>query len=969
MRNLRKLTAVVIAIALVLTSMTAAFAASTPANGAKAETLKSLGLYQGKDANDATVGLEDELTVEQGLTFLARLFGYDDEADALSDADVAAALEKFEDADQLSTFAKKIVAYSADKKIVEGKEVKGKLYIGAKDVMPGFRFATFILRQMGYTVDVTSEAVDQLAEVKGVDAAAVTESGDLTRDDAVGVMYAALTGETKAGATVIANIVGDNADLKAKAVAAGLIAAPTTLAVESVTAPNAKQIVVVFNKEVNKDTIVAASFEVFDNGSSTATVVAPALQSDNKTVILTLDGNSKLTNATNAKVVVKTDVKDAAGVALAAAYTKSDVLVKDTAMPTIVKLEPAGLKTFKVYFSEPVYDGVDATIANNQITVKSGIYTYVVNSITSDYAGKVLTVNVGTNLIEGDISVTINAQGMADAGAIRDFAGLVALKSTETMTFAIDTTPAVVTLDSVNKATGKAVVKFSKLVYGTNVKLFHSVSGAAAYGPKNGVGVTKSIAAAGDSWEFEFANALPSGKLTFFLVNDPDVAGNQLTDLYGVKVPNQTFTYEVITDVTPPTVSEVKINTNASFDVVFSEDVDSTEATKADNFEILKADGSKLNFNMAAQPDAKTARLTATLEDGATYTVNVKAMKDVAGNAMAAAYSVQKTIGDNTAPTVADKYIVGTNTIYIVYSEAMNETDITAKSSYLVAVSTATPGFKPLGDNDKVELVSNKKVKITWNDNNLVAGQADVQIGAVKDLAGKRLGDETTFVTTISNIPASELNLYDAQLIAANKIKIIFNKEIGSFDPGEFAIRQTGGSITSPAYAFTSVESNVVNGDGRSEVVLVLDADVKYDAKDNEAQTLKVITTGGAINTKSVELTVLKSNDSKAIADKLAPVVDKIVITSGTAIYVYFKENLNKLTFAGAGVNGFSVAGGTLTSVALANPNADGNVVILTGTDFTVNTDVSYNGTNGIKDLNDNALAAFTHTDALKTTP
>ena len=38
-------------------------------------------------------------------------------------------------------------------------------------------------------------------------------------------------------------------------------------------------------------------------------------------------------------------------------------------------------------------------------------------------------------------------------------------------------------------------------------------------------------------------------------------------------------------------------------------------------------------------------------------------MKDVAGNVMESAYSVQKTIGDNTPPSVANQYIVGSDTI------------------------------------------------------------------------------------------------------------------------------------------------------------------------------------------------------------------------------------------------------------------------------------------------------------------
>jgi hypothetical protein len=761
-------------------------------------------------------------------------------------------------------------------------------------------------------------------------------------------------------ATLAEKLVADGIIDEEAAAELGLVElAPATLEVVSVTAINAKQVSVVFNKDMNKDTLTATNFEIYDNGS-TKLAATPALQSDNKTVILTIDGNNKLTNASTAKVVVKKDVKAADDTALSADYTNDSVTVQDTVMPAIEKIETAGLKTLKIYFTEPVWNGVDDDIATNQITIKSGIYTYVVTGIKANYAEKSLTVTVGTNLIEGNLEITVNAQGMADSGAIRDFAGLVALKTVTNYTFAPDNTVATVTLDSVNKATKTAKVKFSKMVYGTNVKLYHSVNGEAAYGTAP---VSKTIDQAATEWEFTFTNAIPSGTLTFYLVND-SAASNQLTDLYGVKVPNQTFTYTVVADTTPPTVSEVKVNANTSFDVVFSEEVKASEV-KADNFEILKADGSKVSFGIALQSDGKTVRLSASLEDGATYTINVKAMQDVAGNAMAAAYSVQKTIGDNTHPSVSGKYIVGTNTIYIVYSEAMNEADIGNKANYLVDKTGGGSDFVALGDNDSVTVVTNKKVKITINSNDLVAGATDVQIGPVRDLAGKRLGNDATFQTLVSDIPGDTLEIYDAQLIAKNKIKVIFTNELGAFDPGEIGVRQADTDLAaSPALAFTSVESNVVNSDGRTEIVLVLDNDVKYNAVDTSGAALEVYSMSTTANTKSLEGTVLGTNLEKEIADKLAPAVDTVIFVNANQIKVKFTEELNHQTFAAVGKNGFSVAGGTLNSAQI---DTDWTIVILSGSDFTINTDVSYNGTNGITDKNSNALAAFTYTDTLDT--
>ncbi len=342
MRNLGKITAAVLAIALVLTSMAAVFAddATTAnqnavANADKAATLKDLGLYAGQDANDPEIGLEDALTTQDSLIFLAKLFGYYETANKLTADQVSKALAKFDDAASISDYAKNVVAYSAADGILRGSTQDGKFFVGAKDTVTAARFATFILRQMGYTVADYKQSVAKLAETKGskVDAAI---TGDLTRDVAVGIMYGVLTAEKASQKTVIADIVGDNTDLKAKAVKAGLIVAapigggsvptgggdPTVnkLIVQSVTALNTKQVEIKFNADMDKESAEdEANYEINSNGSDSTTgsaigvalTTGSAILVDSKTVVITVPG--KLDDNTEYEVVVKKAIKDAAG--------------------------------------------------------------------------------------------------------------------------------------------------------------------------------------------------------------------------------------------------------------------------------------------------------------------------------------------------------------------------------------------------------------------------------------------------------------------------------------------------------------------------------------------------------------------------------------------------------------------------------------------------------------------------------
>jgi hypothetical protein len=705
------------------------------------------------------------------------------------------------------------------------------------------------------------------------------------------------------------------------------------LAVEMITAINTKQIEVKFNKEVDKTTAeTAANYTVAGVAFGTA-----KLQEDGMTVIATMATDTATTNATEVEFKVLKTVKDADGTALAADYAEK-ITVVDTTSPEYVSVKAVGQKTLELTFSEPIIDnngaGAATDLLTTQFKVTNGIYTYVVSTATADFAANTITLTLGTNLLEGETTIKINSLGMSDAGALRDFAGLVVVPSTVTYTYAADTSVPTVELSSVNKATKVAKVTFSKPVHGDNVKLYHSVNGTAAYATAN---VSKVIGDAAKEWEFTFTNALPSGTLTFYLVNDT-VAANQIADLFGVKVPNQTFTYEVVADTTAPTVSKVTVNTNASIDIDFSETVDTTEAVKAANFEILKPDGTALAFTTSAV-DGDTTRLTASLVDNTTYTVNVKAMKDVAGNAMAAAYTTTAAVADNENPT-ATAYSTDANTLYVVFSEAMNADDLVNKALYLIDIdgngadagASGAGAAVALDSADTITAISDKKVKITFNDGGIVAN-TDLTIGAAKDLAGKTLTADAQFSTNV-DAPVDSLT-FTAELTAPTKLKIKFNKELGLFTAADFTLAGSN---------FLAIESNTVVS-GKSEVVLVLETAQAADATPN----LTAADPGAGLTTKSAENTVVTAA-VVATVDKIAPSIDKVIYVSATQIEVQLTEDMTAATFAGAGTNGFSVTGGTLTTALKGTAD---NVVVLTGTDFTINTDVTYTAGN----LTDQATA------------
>jgi hypothetical protein len=543
MKELRKLVTAVLTVALMITPMNVAFAvdSATQANADKAVTLKDLGLYQGQDANDPKVGLENALTTQDSLIFLSKLFGYNEAANSLTADDVAEALAKFDDAASISEYAKNVVAYSATRGILSGSTQNGKYFVGAKDTVSAARFATFMLKQMGYSVADYKVSVAKLAETKGskVDA---TITGDLTIDDAVGVMYGALTAEKASGKTVIADIIGDNADLKAKAEKLGLLPVPVTtdeVAVESIKVLNCKQIEIVFNQEMDKNSAESEIFyEIYDKGSNKVELgdSSASLGDDKKTVIITLNKNvdDKLTNSSKAKVTVKKNIKAARGVTLAEAIS-AEVEVEDGIIPTVSSVKDIGERNIKITFSEPVYDEVMAKTSNpNSITlanfrVKSGTYEYFVKEATLD--NNVINLEVGTKLIEGPITVTVNDAGLDKEYAIADYAGYKVFKGDFKFDYVKDTSVSVVTVKSAKA--NKVVLSFSKPVKGSNIRLYYGKNYDESKKAKE-VTVTRYV----DEITFTFNTSLPSGPGLLYLVNSQD-KNEGIKDSYGIKVPDQ----------------------------------------------------------------------------------------------------------------------------------------------------------------------------------------------------------------------------------------------------------------------------------------------------------------------------------------------------------------------------------------------------------------------------------------------
>lgn len=946
MRNLRKLTAVVVAIALVLTSMATAFAASTTYEfEAQATVLKDLGIWTGNASGDLMLG--KELTRAEGAVLVLKTVLGKTEAD-MEAADVTS-IDTFADAAKVPSWAEGWIALAVEAGVVKGSDNK----LNAAAPLLGKDLASMFMNALGFSAENDyAKAVELLAAKATITSiSAKIPAGDaLLRDAASAIVTDALTAKAKdAKETVIVKYVGSDASLKAIAEKAGLIAvAPAEVTVESIKALNAKEIEVKFNSDMDKDSAKDINFyEVKDKGTTVVTLTSGAIDLvDSKTAVITLNNtfDSRLTNSTTAKVKVKKDIKAASGKKLAADVEK-EVAVQDGAIPTVTKVEATGEKTIKVTFSEPVYGGSNTDVlAGNNFAVKSGTYTYYVQN--AKLSGKTITLSLGTSLIEGPVVVTVNANGAENTitNNIQDYVGYRVFKGDSTFTYAKDTSVSVVTVKEAKQNSIK--LGFSKPIKANNLRLFHSVKDVAAY---QSTPVSIAVGTYVDEITFGFSNKIPAGTVKLFLVNDT-TTGNEMVDGYGIKVPDQVLTTEIVVDVTGPTVSSTELKTNTGFELVFDEELDSTEAYKVSNYTFKTVtDNKDVPFSIEYTASTKKVFLRASLTDATQYQVVVKNATDLAGNKMAAEAPFTFTTGDNTNPSVkdADCYAVNADgKIFIVFSEPMNEAQMLDKSNYVVATNGAA--YISLGDDDKVIKISEKSVLIDLKDGVTVLNPNVKISSALTDLAGKKLTTSSGLLdnTVVTAIAQETVTVASAELVGVRKIKIKFNKELGVFDNTELGVQVTPsatGVATTSAVVIQAIESQAVV-DGKTEIVAVVDTDLNTDATYSATPSaIEIVTKAVTANTKSTSGTVLAPNKTVAVTDKLAPNVVKydastdvkdvykvissfaagnVNKTSTGSITIYFSEKMKQLTLS---TLTFTVDGYNVTS---ATAHTDGRVVL-----------------------------------------
>lgn len=706
--------------------------------------------------------------------------------------------------------------------------------------------------------------------------------------------------------------------------------------VESVTADNLKEITVVFDGKVDKETAentanykinrVLDSAVLSAGGNSVVLTLAKEFKAEGnnldnqKETKLTVDG----VKSSDKSRTIKQEVK----------FTPVDVVT-----PSVKEVVGLGTKAYKVVFSEPV-DRADV--------VKSSNYKVDGKSITAfvDYVDS-KTVVVNTELALGDHKLTVSD--------VQDFSGLKVVPLEVDFTVAEDKeAPAIVS------ATGgdftEVTIKFNEPVKSIG-KVYNTVSTKVSETPIVWTKGSDEIKV-----KFSKTNALSLGENNIVLEGVTDYSNNSATR--EVKV---TPTADAERPELKGISEEADANGNSVVTIEFNENVSAASVSNV-NFTFRDKDNKVVvgkGLDAAGHPiapasstaDKKVKFTLAGRLDNGTYSVDVNGVQDTAyvPNTMLPA-SASFTV-DQATTFEAKKFWVEVQPatsakkdvyFYVTYSKAVategtGSALTVAKYNYKVGAGN----YKALPTDATAELITPETVKITipYTDNVdlLNDNVTDLRISLVADINGAYSHADDAYIQEIQKEAALLLSATEAKALATNKIEVKFNGKLVNIDSREFGVRST---VTQEVYGVTLEGYNY---DGNDTIATFkVDTNLSSGVSATNLIDAAFITrTPGLVNGVAQQAPTATTQDVfgfrvdtiKTLADEIKPAIKEVngkkftVVSTGTNVYtatLKFTEDV--IVAPSSSVFKVTVNGADATNVTYVQTASDEVEVTFTST-------------------------------------
>lgn len=709
------------------------------------------------------------------------------------------------------------------------------------------------------------------------------------------------------------------------------------LTVSSVSAVNQKMIQVTFNKEVDKTSAIAAANYKIDGAALNVSDYV-VFGSDKKSVTIYL--NSALNQDQKINVAV-TGILDASTYAKMTDYNQ-DITVRDTANPTLLKAElKDGNKSLYLTFSEAL-DSANITDPGSYTINGQALSTFGATAAAFDQAAStdtsagvakdtpnVVKITFANGIPTGSYTVAIKENKLKDPAAF-----FATNQSTQFTSVADTTSLSVVSTTATTGTPGTIEVKFNKDL-GTLIAGY-TVNGGTSRTPSLKTGTKDTIVLSQDTVA-EGANVV--------------VIPAAQKDAYGNKIGDTDLRISVTgaKDTIKPTVQSVYAITDKKVRIKFNKNVNVAPFVSAKaNYTIKDSTGAVVysstvdssNYTITPNADGDNTLVDVTFANalpGSNYTIEIKGVKDGAGNEMEA-WSTTFVSPDKTAPTLltpGSKAVANAtdNTVEIFFSEAMDSSTITNKANYLYKT---TGDFGSLPTSATLEAgTANKSVKITFPSTVGVGSITDINVLSVKDVAGNLISGGVQ----ATGAPRSTLGVNpkvvegSAKVVAdSDKVTVTFDtdKQITAIAAANFASCLTGGSIGSDAPDTATVS-------GKTITLTYLSTNANYAKIKAAGKSVSLAASFTAANTKDAYGDALTTTgvtaDGLKVTDGIAPELvasNPIKVATANTITLDFNEAISNENLGELKDDVVVTTAGAYTTIDSAAVSGSGSTVTLT---------------------------------------
>lgn len=860
MKNLKKLLAVIVTVCLIATFAVPAFAAEAKSD---ADVCKDLGMVLGTGGGVTDDYLASLPTRYQGAILFLRLLGLEDEAKAFIP------LDNFSDLDGVNETNKAIIGFLKANPDL-GFEGVGNNMFDPLSPMTAKQYYKVILVALGYEygVDFTWANVFQFAAAKGI--YKLVDNETFTIEDLCTATVEALKATVKGGTdTLLAKLVESGAIAADKAEATGFFTlVPKDLEVVSATADNFKVAKVVFNKELDKETVKKANFDI-------SGIDDVKLLDDNKTVAVILTTGKVAKQNEKLDITIK-DVKSADGVKIA--ETKKTIEFIDTTIPSITGAVAKNAKTIIVSATEPI-DANSGDLYQLMDDIKIDD-TAIIAKSSADAVKNTVTFILNATLDKGSHTISI--------GNLKDYAGYVAVTRSYNIDVAEDTAAPTIVSAKMNSNTEIEVTFDEDLDENGS---FEVNNNAVTIKEVKGAAVTLTLGTALDIGATVEIRVAYKGQ--------KDVMGNEVKEW-------TSFTFKVADDTAIPTVT-AKVESNNGVTLTFNKAMtkDAGKITILDKDD--KVTGEFPDLSGKWDTDSSTVlKLSAgdlgfTQADVKDFKVVIEDMKDasIRMNKLPKTTLTLKTV-DTNPPTVAEYYTVkeGTDTdrkddtITFYFSEPIDASTAKNLSNYIVTTTAGVYASKTAlaaYPNVSFKEISSDGKKVTLKAQKVYAAAGDgdglgIQVIAIKDVAGimMEFGVDKGLV---GNYAAGTPSVNSAKATEKKKIEVEFLKEISQVSVGAFVVKEGD-----------NAKANVVKTEIKSDkktAVLTLGTDIGAAPS---GLNLVVVNPSLIKDVYGVAMAEAAKGDATVIADAIAPTIT--VEAGSKSIVLKFSETVKTTAVA-----------------------------------------------------------------------